>query len=101
MTPQAAGFLCPASARGAYLPKSGKSRATRIKAVPSKNFVEKSCALAHLHAMSRQEYEELLRAMERVRAEHAATPEKARAFLREEGLLTEAGELTAPYRPMS
>jgi hypothetical protein len=51
--------------------------------------------------MSRQEYEELLRAMERVRAEHAATPEKARAFLREEGLLTEAGELTAPYRPMS
>jgi hypothetical protein len=39
--------------------------------------------------------------MERVHAEHAATPEKARAFLKKEGLLTEAGELTAPYRPAS
>ncbi len=51
--------------------------------------------------MSRQEYEEFLRAIERVRAEHAATPEKAREFLKEEGLLTEAGELTAPYKPAS
>lgn len=49
--------------------------------------------------MSKQEYEELLKAMERVRAEHTATPEKAREFLKEEGLLTEAGELAAPYKP--
>lgn len=49
--------------------------------------------------MSRQEYEEFLRAMERVRAEHAATPEKARKFLQEEGLITETGELAPPYRP--
>jgi hypothetical protein len=49
--------------------------------------------------MSRQEYEEFLRAMERVHAEHAATPEKARAFLIQEGVLTEAGELATPYKP--
>jgi len=49
--------------------------------------------------MSRQELQEFMEAMERVRAEHASTPEKARRFLKEEGLLTEAGELTEPYRP--
>jgi hypothetical protein len=49
--------------------------------------------------MSEQELQELLEAMERVRAEHAATPEKARRFLQREGLLTESGELTEPYKP--
>jgi hypothetical protein len=48
--------------------------------------------------MSEQELRELLDAMERVRAEHAATPEKARKFLQQEGLLTETGELAEPYR---
>jgi hypothetical protein len=49
--------------------------------------------------MSEQELREYLEAMERVRAEHAATPEKARRFLQQEGLLTETGELAEPYRP--
>ena len=49
--------------------------------------------------MTKQELEEFLLAMERVRAEHAATPEKARKFLMEEGLITETGELTPWYRP--
>jgi hypothetical protein len=49
--------------------------------------------------MSRQEYEEFLRAMERVQAERGDTPEKAREFLKEEGLLTESGELAPPYKP--
>jgi hypothetical protein len=48
--------------------------------------------------MSDQELRALLEAMERVRAEHAATPEKARQFLQQEGLLTETGELAEPYR---
>jgi hypothetical protein len=48
--------------------------------------------------MSEQELRELLEAMERVRAEHAATPEKARLFLQREGFLTETGELAEPYR---
>jgi hypothetical protein len=49
--------------------------------------------------MSEQELQELLEAMERVRAEHASTPEKARRFLQQEGLITETGELAEPYRP--
>jgi hypothetical protein len=48
--------------------------------------------------MSKQELEELLAAMKRVHAEHAATPEKARQFLKQEGLLTEDGKLTEPYK---
>jgi hypothetical protein len=48
--------------------------------------------------MSEQELREFLDAMERVRAEHAATPEKARQFLKQEGLLTETGELAEPYK---
>lgn len=47
--------------------------------------------------MSQQEYEEFLRAIERVRAERTNTREQAREFLREEGLLTESGELARPY----
>jgi hypothetical protein len=48
--------------------------------------------------MSEQELREFLEAMERVRAEHASTPEKARRFLQQEGLITETGELAEPYR---
>ena len=48
--------------------------------------------------MSDQELREFLAAMERVRVEHAATPEKAREFLKREGLLTETGELAEPYK---
>jgi hypothetical protein len=48
--------------------------------------------------MTPRELKEFLEAMERVRAEHAATPEKARKFLQREGLLTETGELAEPYR---
>jgi hypothetical protein len=44
--------------------------------------------------VSEQELKELLAAMERVRAVHMATPEKARQFLKEGGLITENGELT-------
>jgi hypothetical protein len=49
--------------------------------------------------MSSEELQEFMAAMERVRAEHTSTPEKARQFLKDEGLLTETGELTEPYRP--
>jgi hypothetical protein len=49
--------------------------------------------------MGQQEYEEFLRAIERVRAERASTREQAREFLMKEGLLTESGELAAPYKP--
>jgi hypothetical protein len=48
--------------------------------------------------MTEQELREYLEAMKRVRAEHAATPEKARQFLQREGYLTETGELAEPYR---
>jgi hypothetical protein len=51
--------------------------------------------------MNKQEFEEFLMAMARVHAEHTATPEKARKFLQEEGLITETGELAPPYRPAS
>ena len=49
--------------------------------------------------MTEKELKELLAAIVRVRAEHASTPEKARQFLTEEGLITESGELTEHYRP--
>jgi hypothetical protein len=48
--------------------------------------------------MTEKELREFLEAMERVHAEHCSTPEKARRFLRQEGLLTETGELAEPYR---
>jgi hypothetical protein len=48
--------------------------------------------------MSEQDYQEFLKALERVRAQHA-TPEKARELLIKEGVLTESGELAPPYRP--
>ena len=49
--------------------------------------------------MTEQELREMLAAMERVRAVHMATPEKARKFLMEEGVINENGELTEHYRP--
>jgi hypothetical protein len=62
-------------------------------------FIAKENSSARFRAMTKEEYDELLRAMKRVHAEHAATPEKARKFLQEEGLITETGELTPYYRP--
>jgi len=47
--------------------------------------------------MSKQELEEFLLAMERLRAANTATPEKARRFLKEEGFLTENGDVAEPY----
>ena len=48
--------------------------------------------------MSEQELKEFLIAMERVRSANTASPEKARQFLKEEGLLTEDGSLAEPYK---
>jgi hypothetical protein len=47
--------------------------------------------------MSKQELEEFLLAMERVRVANTASPEKARQFLKEEGYLAEDGTVAAPY----
>ena len=47
--------------------------------------------------MSKQELQEFLRAMERVRAANTASPEMARQFLKEEGFLTEDGKVAEPY----
>lgn len=47
--------------------------------------------------MSRQELQDFLVAMEQLRAANTASPEKARAFLKGEGLLTEDGALAEPY----
>jgi len=48
--------------------------------------------------MSEKQLKEFLKAMERVRKQHATTPKKARKFLREEGVLTASGRLTRRYR---
>ena len=47
--------------------------------------------------MSKQELQEFLQAMDRLRAENTTSPEKARQFLKEEGFLTEDGKVAAPY----
>jgi hypothetical protein len=49
--------------------------------------------------MSQAELREFLEAIERVRVEHTSTPEKALAFLQNEGMLTLRGDLAAPYAP--
>ena len=49
--------------------------------------------------MTKAELEEFLDVMRAVNREHTATPEKARAFLREEGFLDENDEIAEPYRP--
>lgn len=48
--------------------------------------------------MSQKEPKELLEAMKALRAENTATPEKARQFLMEEGILASDGKLAEPYR---
>jgi hypothetical protein len=47
--------------------------------------------------MSKQELQEFLLAMERLRVANTASPEKARQFLKEEGYLTEDGKVAEPY----
>ena len=47
--------------------------------------------------MSKQELQEFLIAMERLRVANTATPEKARQFLIEEGFLTADGKVAEPY----
>jgi hypothetical protein len=47
--------------------------------------------------MSRQELEEFLLAMARLRMANTASPERARDFLREEGFLTKEGAVAEPY----
>jgi hypothetical protein len=48
--------------------------------------------------MSEKDLRDLLQALKDITAEHASTKEKAQEFLRKEGVLTSAGELTEPYR---
>lgn len=48
-------------------------------------------------AMTEHDLKEFLDAMKRVRAEHAATPKKARKFLMKEGVVDKDGELTGHY----
>ena len=54
--------------------------------------------LSGVNAMSDQELKEFIEDMRRLRLEWRASPEKARQLLMEEGLITETGELTEPYR---
>jgi len=51
--------------------------------------------------MTKQELEEFLIAMERLRIVNTASPEKARQFLKEEGFLTENGDVAEPYASMA
>ena len=48
--------------------------------------------------MSQKELNELLAAMKALRAENTASPEKARRFLVQEGILAANGGLAEPYR---
>ncbi|NOG73370.1 hypothetical protein [Roseicella sp. DB1501] len=48
--------------------------------------------------MSQKELKELLEAMKALRAENTASPEKARQFLMDEGILAPDGKLAEPYR---
>jgi len=52
-------------------------------------------------AMSEQELELVLATIQRVHAANTATPQQARSFLRQEGVLTETGELAEPYNDTS
>jgi len=51
--------------------------------------------------VSKQELREFLAAMERLREENTMSVEKARQFLKDEGYLTERGEVAPPYWPTS
>ena len=47
--------------------------------------------------MSEQELRDFIDAMKRLREANTASPEIARAFLKEEGFLDEDGEVAEPY----
>lgn len=47
--------------------------------------------------MSEKQLKEFRDSIKRVRAENATSPEKARKFLQEEGVLTATGKLTRKY----
>lgn len=48
--------------------------------------------------MSDQELKEFVEALERIQQQHSAVPETGRKFLVDAGILTEEGDLAAPYR---
>jgi len=48
--------------------------------------------------VTQEELKEFLAAMARVRAVHMATPEKARQFLIDSGVIDENGKLTEHYK---
>jgi hypothetical protein len=48
--------------------------------------------------MNDEDLKATLEALEKLRREHAGSPEKARAFLVEAGFITPDGELTENYR---
>ena len=48
--------------------------------------------------MSNEELARTLASMDKLREELVSSPEKARAFLVEAGIVTPDGKLTAPYR---
>ena len=48
--------------------------------------------------MSDNELRELIDTLQDVTDEYASSPEKARQFLQEAGILTNTGELSAPYK---
>jgi hypothetical protein len=50
--------------------------------------------------MSRQELQEFLAAMDRLRQLNTRSPEAARQFLRDEGFLTPEGKIAQPYEPL-
>jgi hypothetical protein len=50
--------------------------------------------------MGRQELQEILAAMDRVRQANTSSPEAARQFLKDEGFLTPEGEIAQPYEPL-
>ena len=50
-------------------------------------------------AMTSQELQQFLQTMAAVREANTASPEKARQFLKEEGVLTADGHLAEPYAP--
>ena len=49
--------------------------------------------------MTEQDLQKFIEGMARLRKEHAASPEKARQFLKDSGYLTEDGEVAYPYAP--
>ncbi|NVO17511.1 MAG: hypothetical protein HXX10_26080 [Rhodoplanes sp.] len=48
--------------------------------------------------MTAQELQDLVVAIDRVTAEHAATPERPRRFLEDEGFFDQDGKVAKPHR---